>query len=303
MSVYASIDLGSNTVRLLVAKKEKDKLETLLSSHRITRLGKGLNAGGNLSAEAIRDTIGAIKEFKKEAAPYKPEQIWIVATSAVRPATNQAAFIKDVFEETGLKIEVIPWHEEAKMASLGVNYALGIKGEILLFDIGGGSTEFILCEGGEIKESVGTELGVVTLAETYIKNNPPQEYEILTLAAEVDKNIKDVKSKITLSQGCRLVGTAGTITTVAAIDMDMFPYDPLRINGHRIGRDRIEEIKNTLSGLTLKEIENMPQIEKGREDLILPGIIIICRVMDIFGFKEMMISDYGLREGIILANI
>lgn len=321
MPVFASIDLGTNTVRLLVAESNGEGFTPIYSNQAITRLGEGLSKGGVLIEKAMERTINTILKFKKEASAYNPSHIWVAATSAVREANNRSEFIEKVKNATGIELEVIPWEEEARRTILGVfsgNLPIpllckeGSKGRSIIFDIGGGSTEFVLATVTqtlrfELQKSVGTDLGVVHLSEKYIKKDPVDEDELRILENVIDDKIKNVRDRINSSLVPRpsslLIGTAGTITTLAALDLNLYPYDPAKVNGYILGLKNVKDILKRLKVMTLNERRNIPALEKGREDLIIPGAVIVIKTMEVFGFDSMVVSDYGLREGIILAKM
>ena len=308
MAVFASIDLGTNTVRLLVAKKDGKGFKPLHSNQVITSLGEGLCNGGILIDKAMERTVNTILNFKNEVIQYNPSKIWIVATSAVREAKNRSEFIDIIKKATGLELEVIPWEEEARMTLLGVFSGLNsnIKNAII-FDIGGGSTEYVFTEEKELINSVGADLGVVHLSERYIKNDPVDEEELRILEKAIADKIKNVKDEINstfhIPHSALLIGTAGTVTTLAALDLNLYPYTPKKINGYILKLENVKKLLDRLKKMPLKERRNIPTLEKGREDLIIPGAVIVIKTMEIFGFDSMIVSDYGLREGIILAKM
>src|SRR3989338_3965796 len=299
MSVFASIDLGTNTVRLLVVTGNSKGFTTLHSNQLITRLGEGLSHSGILKDIAMERTIKAVLDFKREASKYSPFAIWVAATSAVREAKNRNEFIEKIREVTGLELEVIPCEEEARRTLLGV--FSGLDGNIkkaIIFDIGGGSTEYIFTEDKKLVNSVGTDLGVVHLSEKYIKSDPVDNEELRVLENVIADKIKNVRDRMHSSLITRhsslLIGTAGTVTTIAALDLNLYPYDPAKVNGYVLNIENVKEILNRLKNMPLEERRNIPALESGREDLIIPGAVIVIKTMEIFGFNEMIVSDYGL---------
>ena len=183
----------------------------------------------------------------------------------------------------------------------------GSKGRAIIFDIGGGSTEYIFTEDKKLVNSVGTDLGVVHLSERYITKDPVDEEELKALEKAIADKIKNVKDEINSSflipHSALLIGTAGTVTTLAALDLNLYPYDPKKINGYILKFENVKKLLDRLKKMPLKERRNIPALEKGREDLIIPGAVIVIKTMEIFGFDSMVVSDYGLREGIILAKM
>lgn len=304
MNPVASIDLGSNTVRLIVAKKKGDGFERIFENQLITRLGQGASKTGTLSESAIARTVEALARFKKQSDNYGAQEVWVAATSAVRLANNSEDFIDTVRSKTGLCIEVIPWEEEGRQMLRGVSY--GLRGDLkkgVVFDIGGGSTEFIVTDGLKVIKSAGSTLGVVRLAEKHISRYPVSPVELSSLHHEISEIVQNKKKELSPGEHVFLTGTAGTVTTIAALDMKLFPYDPEKINGHVIAKESVEGLIQKIKNLSLEQVLQLPQIEKGREDLILPGLLIVLETMKIFGTTELTASDFGLREGILIDRL
>lgn len=309
---YASIDIGTNTLRLLIAGAEGEgKIKPLIYERAITRLGGNYTEDKGIDRDSAERALKALESFASEIKKAGVDDVTAVATSVVRRARNREAFINEVFNRTGIKINVISGGEEARLALLGVLSVLKDgSGNRVVMDIGGGSTEFIFTKGNELKGSWSMEMGVVHLAEKHLKSDPPKESELRALEEEVASVIDGLR--VGMEEGgvspfdycaekdCVFVGTAGTITTLAALDQDLQIYDRDRINNYTLTRERIREMYGQLSGLKLREREAILSLEKGREDLIIPGSAITLIVMEAFGFKWMKVSDAGLLEGIII---
>lgn len=311
---YASVDVGTNTLRLLIAEPSGRDLRTLAYRRKITRLGGGYTEEAGISREAAERTFTALREFKDEIDSAGAEVVVAFATSVVRRAVNRAWFIDEARRRTGLDVAVITGNEEARLSLLGVLSVLdGVGGKKLVMDIGGGSTEFIASSGGAELGAWSMELGVVHLTEKYLRSDPPAESELALVAGEALKTINDLKGRMRADGvdpgefsgvcGAEFVGTAGTITTLASIDQDLKEYDRSRINRHTLKKERIAEILRRLSGMRLKEREEVLSLEKGREDLIIPGTAITLLVMGSFGFDEVRVSDAGLLEGIMIDRL
>jgi exopolyphosphatase/guanosine-5'-triphosphate,3'-diphosphate pyrophosphatase len=302
MTRVASIDVGTNTVRLLILEKEPDGgLREIAQERAITRLGEGMDTEKRLLDHRMDGTISVLAEFRKKCQKFEPLTIRAVATSAVREAGNQGEFVLRAREEAGIEIEVIPWEKEAGLMIAGVLWKLpGAEKRILAFDIGGGSTEFMLVRGREIVSAAGTFLGTVRLTEKFISYHPIEENEYDTLEAYLCRELKSIKEKLSDFPPEILVGTAGTVTTLAAIDGDVYPYDPEKIHGQTLTRARVEGILENLKRKSLDERLAMKTMEKGREDLIIVGGALTLEIMRTFGCDLLTISEYGLREGTIL---
>jgi exopolyphosphatase/guanosine-5'-triphosphate,3'-diphosphate pyrophosphatase len=301
--ILAGIDIGTNTLRLLIAETGSASLHEIHSDRRITRLGEQLDLTNQLSSLARERSLKALADFSEKIKKYTVDDIAAVGTSALRNAANSAEFIRDVYEETGLKINVISGREEARLTLLGVSRALSEMSleSAIVIDIGGGSTEII--SGGMRSQpaDVSLPLGAVYLTERFIQNDPPAEEELDLLREFIRAELRNVPFGVDTAKGggSVLAGTAGTITTLAAIDQKLPEYLPEKINGSVLTIGSIDQIVAKLRGTPLKERGAIPGLEPGREDIILAGAVITQEIMRRFGFAELRVSDWGLREGIL----
>lgn len=298
--LMASIDLGTNTARLLIGKKEDEHTITpvLLERH-ITRLGGGFTRENGISAEAEERSLAAMKEFAAKLKQHQVRSIRAVATSAVRDAINGKQFCSRIFAETGITLQVITGEQEALYTLRGVISGLDRKdGMFFVFDVGGGSTEYTLARGSVPTFTRSLPLGVVRLTEG--KQTPPAmtdkiRRELHLLADEMRKSLVGMKDAI-------LVGTAGTATTLAAIHLQMTDYDYRRVNNHTMTLSDIEAIYRELLPLSPPERLQVKGLEKGREDLIIAGTLITIETMKLFGFETLKVSDFGQLEGLLLED-
>lgn len=300
MNCYAAIDLGTNTARLLIATPGEQGLTPLLVKRRITRLGGGFSCETGISPEARERTLAALLEFSSDLAQYPAVRLRAVATSAVRDAANGAQFCAEVLTQTGITLEIIDGEEEGLLTLRGIRAGLGDPaGTLLAFDVGGGSTEYTLADGGAPRFTRSLPLGVVRLTE----GKP----ELAAMADKVDRELAALAAEMTSagvlvdSSRMLLAGTAGTATTLAAIDLGMTDYDYRRVNGHWLTRDTVAGIFEQLLVLSPEERLAIPGMEKGREDLIIAGTLVTLKTLDRFGFSGMKVSDFGLLEGVLLA--
>lgn len=310
---YASIDIGTNTLRLLIAESiSGNDYKVVYRDRAVTRLGESLSAErGFINDNAAGRTIDALERFSKSLIKYNANHVKVVGTSVFRRARNRGAFLDEVFKKTGLNIVVITGKDEALLTSKGVLEVISRNGRYVVMDIGGGSTEYILGCDEEERGAYSIEMGVVSLTEEFLCSDPPTSDELSRLGNKVEITLSKLMSRMkkdgidlaTFSDinHAVLVGTAGTPTTLAAIDQGMEEYKPEMINGYQLSLDRLQELYNYLSGITLLERRKIPSLEKGREDVILAGILIILRTMELLGFNEMVISDAGLLEGVMIA--
>ncbi|MBI3030072.1 MAG: Ppx/GppA family phosphatase [Candidatus Rokubacteria bacterium] len=277
----------------------------LYESQAITRLGEGLAATGRLSEAAMIRTIAAVADFCRTAEARGAGEILIVATSAVRDALNRQTFVDRVQGAAGHTVEVVTGEEEARLALLGVLEGLpGLPGTFVLFDIGGGSTEFILARERRVAAAVSLPLGVVPLAERHGTGGPVDWSRYADMEREIRSGL--TAGLTAFAAGVRpdhLVGTAGSVTTLAALDQELPAYDPARVHGYLLERLRIERLLKRLGALPAAARATLPCLEPGRADLIIPGIAICLAVMDRFGASAVSVSDSGLREGILIRHL
>lgn len=299
----AVIDVGTNTVRLLVAEVDGGRHRTVLAAQEITRLGQGLLLARELQPEPIRRTVHALRRYREEAEAHGAATVVAVGTSALREAGNRAAFLTAAHDEAGVEVTVVPGEEEARLALLGVRASLpDAQARLVMMDIGGGSTELLLAEGEEILAAVSTGLGVVTLTERCLAGDPPLPAELeavrRTAAERLGRARKEELREI--RPGDFLVGTAGTVTSLAAVDLGLALYEPDRITGHRMTRARIAELLHRLASLPLADRRRVRGLEPARADVIVAGGVVCLAALDAMGFSDLTVSDGGLREGILL---
>ncbi|HJX14269.1 MAG TPA: hypothetical protein VJ386_00960 [Candidatus Deferrimicrobiaceae bacterium] len=293
MRLLAAIDVGTNTVRMLVAAQEGGGLRPVLRRRRITALGKSLRESGSIGEREFRDSIATLREFRREMDALGVARYRACGTAGLREASNREEFLAAA-AKAGVSVEIISAREEARHTWEG---AVGkTRGGALVMDIGGGSTEFIAGPRGT--DSVSLPIGVVVLLGFFRMSNPPLPAELRNLAWFLTDRI-GAGTRQWRRGFRRLVGTAGTFTTLAALEMRMKTYRPERIDGFRMGISAVRRWATRLSRLTEEERLRLPGMEKGRERTIIPGIIQALAAMEIFGLSDLDISDSGLLEGIL----
>ena len=302
MTNIASIDIGSNTARLLILESTGDqKFNLLVSKRNITRLGEGIDAQGKLTEHRMQTTLKVLSRFRQICLENGDPPLFAVATSAVREASNGQEFVRLAKKETGIDIKIITWEEEARLTLEGVYWKIPHENRrVITFDIGGGSTEFILSEGENIKDFCSTSLGVVRLTEKFITQHPVNEKEYHSLQNHLQNELQTVKKKLSAFLPELLIGTAGTVTTLAALKENIYPYDPEKIHGSTFSRPEAESILDDLKGKSLSQRLLLKPMEPGREDLIIAGTAIVLETMRAFGCEILTVSEYSLREGLIL---
>lgn len=300
MSVLcASIDLGTNSARLLIGSVHPASgIRPLLVKRKITRLGGGFSKEFGLSREARRRSLAVLRDFAAEIQLHGVGQVRAVATSAVRDAVNGKDFIAEVLLKTGILLEVVDGREEGLLTLRGIFSGIQSAGEVFVFDIGGGSTEYTLARDQASLFTKSLPLGVVRLTEGK-KNITAMEDKI---ARELEALLADLvrAGHPVRMAGTRLIGTAGTPTTLAGIDLGVTEYAAGSVHGHVLSLDVIRNIYARILPLTPEQCLLVPGIEKGREDLILAGTLITLRTMERFGFEYLTVSESGLLEGLLL---
>jgi len=306
--ILAGIDIGTNSLRLLVADVGPDSFREILSVRKVTRLGQDLDGTGKLSHDAEKRSLSVLLDFKEYIRHHAAVHIAALGTSALRNASNSAEFIGEVNKRTGLDIGIITGEEEARLMLLGVAEALKGPGarqgdplaSTLVIDIGGGSTEIIITRSGRAPLVASLPLGAVYLTERFIKHDPPSASELEQLRDTVKNVLARHGDRMKPDSAGVLVGTAGTITTLAAMNQGLAEYEPDKINRCTMAGETIDGIVENLAVSTLAERRTIPGLEKGREDIILAGAVVTQEIMKQFGFSTMIVSDGGLREGIVL---
>jgi len=309
--MYAAVDIGTNTTRLLVARDVSGSIEVVERRQHITRLGEGIGEGSRrLLPGAVRRTVDALSSFRGVWEGLGVRSYRAVATAAAREAENGDEFIAAA-RKAGIGVELITPMEEARLAVGGVRGAVPLDDGIgLVVDVGGGSTEFILTIDGIVSEVVSSDLGVVRIRERFITTYPPLPQSLVDLTNWLDNRVSLIYNQLHISGGSRsavfdgndvrLVGTAGTATSLAAMDMNSAHYDPRTVDGYVVSRDAVGGFIARIAALDQGEIlHRYPILMKGREDVILPGLMIIAAVMDRFNAASLVVSDRGLLEGIV----
>jgi exopolyphosphatase / guanosine-5'-triphosphate,3'-diphosphate pyrophosphatase len=298
----STIDVGSNTVRLLVADVIGPNNWRVIEEHQtVTRLGEGLAAAGALGETPMARTLAVVSDYVARAERLAAARVRVVATSAVREAANGRAFVAAVERATGRPMEVVTGEEEARLMLRGVRSGLpGLAGSVVTFDIGGGSTEYILAENECVRAAVSLRLGVVPLAERFPFADGVDWRGYATLVAEVkDRLERELPAAIRSAHVAHLVGTAGTVTTLAALDLGLVEYDSQSVQGHRLTRTTVQRLLQRLGSLPVAARAALPCLEPGRADLMIPGIAIVTATLDTLGLETLVVSDWGLREGLL----
>jgi len=302
MTRLAAIDVGTNSVRLYVAESSGgSELKQLDRDLVITRLGKGVDKAKRLGEEPLRRTMDAIASYHRRAVDLGAETVRIAATSAVRDASNRDEFFSAVSKETGVNAEVLSGDEEARLSFLGATSELSDGAPFLVLDIGGGSTEFVLGDR-EPAAWISIDVGSVRLTERHVRSDPPARDELRGVVADADAAVARAKGVVG-STARTLVGLAGTITTMAAIALKLSTYDRDAIHHARLSLEQVHDVNAELAGMTVEHRKTLPAMPPGREDVIVAGSTILLRVMEGFGFDEVLVSEADILDGLVLDAI
>lgn len=301
----AAIDVGTQTVLLLIAeiKGPGRDLTPIAEDLEITRLGQGVDGSAVMGEEGQNRTLEALRRFNARCEALGVEQIVVVGTSAMRDARNAPDFIDRVRRELGLGVRVLSPQEEAYYSYLAVIYGLDLpSGEVLVVDVGGGSTEFICGSGREgcvRPRSCSLQLGSVRLTERYMKSNPSTKAERVRLEQAVDS---ELRRRLAGWEGGRsrvAVGMGGTFTTLVAVEKGLSPYSPREVHGRSLARAEVRRQIEIYSDKSLKQRKHIRGLDPQRADVILAGALLLDRIMEFFHLSTITVSDQGLRYGIL----
>lgn len=292
------VDVGTNSTRLLVADVAGGRVSPVERRSTVTRLGRGVDLSGHLSSEAIEDVCAAIGDYVGLIQELGAETVDVIATSAVRDADNGSAFVAELRERFALSARVLDGEEEARLTYLGATSEAAPSEPTLVVDIGGGSTELIVGTGEEISFHDSLQLGVVRHTERHITSDPPTAGEMEALAADVRSHIESsVDEGVKATQG---IAVAGTPTSLAAVEMELEPYDPTRVHGHVLALPSIQRMLSRLASVPLAERVEIPGLHPDRAPTIVAGVVILVETMRTFELEEITVSEHDILYGTAL---
>ncbi len=297
---YAAIDIGTNSIRLLISQYDGSSFRTLERRLETARIGKNLDIAGNISKISAGAALKALESYCRLMDKYDVKKYRAVGTNALRRASNSGWFISYIEDNTGVKIEKISGREEAELSFIGAASALDEGSRIMVVDIGGGSTEFIIGNRDlepEFDESI--DIGSVSISERFIRTEKPAAGELKDMQGYIKDRIKPFIRKIDKKEELTLVGVAGTITTLAAIDLGLEQYDSSRIHHHILTDKKIRSIYKMLYGLDLKRRKRVMGLQPERADIIIGGTAVLVEIMDMLGAGSITVSEQDILDGII----
>ncbi len=309
---FAAIDIGSHTTRMIVARIDGNEILPVCIERRVTRLARDFGKSRKLAAAAFERASRAMMEYRSILDGYKTVRIACGATGVVRRASNSSELIREIRRETGITASILSEQQEALLSAKGMLSVLPEKkGDFLLFDIGGGSTEFLLACSEEDAPVWSTSLpvGAAVLTEKFLSDDPPGIEAVGMALNAVEKKVETVREQVRAElaatgkasfESLTLAGTAGTVTTLAAMYLEMDEYIPYRVNGLVLNRDWVSGTVAELSEMTFSRRRTIRGLEPGREDIILGGAVIVDRILDFFAQSNFTVTDAGLVEGLLI---
>jgi len=300
----AAVDCGTNSTRLLITDPDGSTRTRLM---RITRLGEGVDATGVLAQAAIDRTIDALREFRHEIDCACVGRTRLVATSAARDAQNSASFLDAASSTIGAPAEILDGQSEGELATAGATRGLEAHaGDDIVLDIGGGSTELAVQRNGAVT-ATSLDIGCVRVSERFLRGDPPRGPELQQAASYVTSVVSGSLASLWGADGprpdSRLIGLAGSVTTLAALELGLEEYDPVRTHHSVLTRDAVNHWCTLLGAATASERAAMPGIPRGREDVIVGGALILRIVMDLLGAQDCLVSETDLLDGLAMSML
>ena len=293
------IDVGSNSTRLLVADVAEGRVTPVERRSTVTRLGRGVDLSGQLAREAIEATCAAIDPYVAVLEEMGAEKVDAIATSAVRDASNGGAFVAELRERFAMSARVLDGDEEARMTYMGATSEHVPEVPTLVIDIGGGSTELIVGEGREALWHVSMQAGVGRHTERHLVHDPPTPVELESLATDVRGLIE--KARADAPEAKAGIAVAGTPTSLAAIEMELVPYDPLKIHGHVLKLRSIQRMLSLLASTPLERRREIPGLHADRAPTIVAGVVILVEAMRAFELERITVSEHDILYGAAIA--
>ncbi|HKA24684.1 MAG TPA: Ppx/GppA phosphatase family protein [Candidatus Eisenbacteria bacterium] len=297
---FAAVDVGTNSIRLLVVEEREGRLEPLLRLGESCRLGEGLDAQGIISRDAEERASRTLGRFLRRARSLGPRRIGIAATHALRSAENGVEVAERLSRGVGVPVEILSAEEEALFVYEAAREALGaerLPEPCLVMDIGGGSVELVRGEGGRVKHWLSLEVGCVRLTERFLPSDPPAAAELERLGDHVSKALEGHQELLQGVTGG--AGVGGTLTALAALDLGLERYEASRVEGHELSQSAIEFWSDRLAGMSRREREAMAAVGSGRSDIIVGGCAVVLEVIRRSGLSRLVVSTQGLRYALV----
>lgn len=305
-AIAAAIDIGTNSVLLLIAEAGASGPKPLLERATITRLGEGVDRTRRLAPEAVARNLECLRGYAADLCAYGSPPLDVVGTSALRDAQGAEAFLDEAERTLGRRPRVIAGDEEAELTFRGALSGLELQGRLLVFDVGGGSTELISGEVSQVRppllaSRVSLNIGSVRLFERYVASDPPDRAELAAAEAEIARQLASAAPLGSLAAGepITLVGVAGTVTTLKALELGLSRYDGAQVHGAVLTLSTVEDLCTKLAALPFAERQTLPGLSPKRADVIVTGALIVRELLRRTGASELVVSDRGVRFGLL----
>lgn len=292
------IDIGTNSMRLLTANLIDKKLTDRKKYVNTTRIGQGVDENGFITDEAMNRNIDALKKYHEKCIEYGCEKIYCIGTSALRESKNKNEFIKRAKSESEICVDVIEGDLEAKLGFLGVVSGIEIEGNILVLDIGGGSTEFIFGNKDGIKKNISLNIGALRLTEKFLSDGYT-ESSLLDMKNFIKENIKDVVKYLNKEEISYVCGIGGTITSLSAVNQDLKEYSMEKVHGSKIKIEEVRDMLKRFINCSDDERKHINGLQPKRADIITAGTEILVCIMEAISEEEIVVSEYDNLEGMI----
>ena len=299
-----TIDIGTNSMRLLIADYKNNKIENRKKYINITRIGQGVDDKGYITEEALERNLNALKEFADKCIEEKCEKVYCMGTSAWRDSKNGQDFVNRAKELTNIDVKIICGEEESNLGFMGVLEGAGgdKSNYILVLDIGGGSTEFIVGNEDGIKFCKSENVGALRMTEKFITTDPISDEEFSKMSGFIEKTISSTLDKIKGMHVSKLVGIGGAITSLSAMNQQLEVYSMEKVHNSVVTKKDLEKILQNLKKMTLSDKKTIKGLQPKRADIITAGVKILHIVMEKLEIEKIMISEYDNLEGLICQN-
>jgi exopolyphosphatase / guanosine-5'-triphosphate,3'-diphosphate pyrophosphatase len=303
---FAFIDIGTNTILCLIAElRDGGRFRVLDDLAEITRLGQGVDRTGLISLEGEHRSLAALRRYLAACQAVGVEEVIAVGTSALRDARNSCEVRQRWHADLGLNVRVIAGEEEAAYSFLSVQKGLSLAGqELLVIDVGGGSTELIRGNESGVTQALSSNLGSVRLTERFLRSDPVSAQEFADMRSIIDRELGGLpEHRLDLRTPSTWVGIAGTFTTLAAVEKKLIRYSHSMVHGSTLTHHEVQRQVRLFQSRTLAERKTIPGLEPQRADVILAGACLIDRMMTLLGARQLIVSDQGVRYGLLYERL
>ena len=298
-----TIDIGTNSMRLLIADYNNGKIENRKKYVNTTRIGQGVDKEGYISEEALQRNINALEEFANICKVEECQAIYCMGTSALRDSKNGNIFVDRAKQKTNINVEIISGNEESNLGFMGVLEGLDTDEQILVIDIGGGSTEFIVGDREGIKFAKSENVGALRMTEKFLAKDPIDTNEFSNMSKFIYSEIKDTIDYIKSKQIKKLVGIGGTITSLSAMNQELEVYSMEKIHNSEVSIKNIKDILQNLKQMTLNDKKTLKGLQPKRADIITAGVEILNIIMENLEIEKIIVSEYDNLEGLMCHKV